>query len=91
MGVAVAAAAMLTLLPGLLLVGGRRAFWPYVPRYGSTSRRERRRLGKARLADRRRHRLVWMGSAAALAVLALGALTLDDSLTTANSFRGSAG
>ena len=36
MGVAVAAAAMLTLLPGLLLVGGRRAFWPYVPRYGST-------------------------------------------------------
>ena len=89
MGVAVAAAAMLTLLPGLLLVGGRRAFWPYVPRYGSPRRRERgvwERLGSW---IERRHRLVWMGSAAALAVLALGALTLDDSLTTANSFRGS--
>jgi RND superfamily putative drug exporter len=89
MGVAVAAAAMLTLLPGLLLVGGRRAFWPYVPRYGSAPRRERgvwERLGSW---IERRHRLVWMGSAAALAVLALGALTLDDSLTTANSFRGS--
>ena len=89
MGVAVAAAAMLTLLPGLLLVGGRRAFWPYVPRYGSAPRRERgvwERLGSW---IERRHRLVWMGSAAALAVLALGALTLDANLTTANSFRGS--
>ena len=89
MGVAVAAAAMLTLLPGLLLVGGRRAFWPYVPRYGSAPRHERgvwERLGSW---IERRHRLVWMGSAATLAVLGLGALTLDDKLTTANSFRGS--
>ena len=31
MGVAVSAAAMLTLLPALLLIGGRRAFWPFVP------------------------------------------------------------
>ena len=32
MGVAVAAIAMLTVLPALLLIGGRRAFWPFVPR-----------------------------------------------------------
>ena len=89
MGVAVAAAAMLTLLPGLLLVGGRRAFWPYVPRYGSASRRERGVWDRLGSWIERRHRLVWMGSAAALAVLALGALTLDANLTTANSFRGS--
>jgi RND superfamily putative drug exporter len=31
---------------------------------------------------------VWIGSAAALAVLALGMVTLDDDLTTANFFRG---
>ena len=31
---------------------------------------------------------MWVGSAAALAVLALGMLTLDDDLTTANFFRG---
>ena len=40
MGVAVAAAAMLTVLPALLLIGGRRAFWPFVPR--STGRVSRR-------------------------------------------------
>ena len=89
MGVAVAAAAMLTLLPGLLLVGGRRAFWPYVPRYGSTPRRERDVWERLGAWIERRHRLVWMGSTAALALLALGALTLDANLTTANSFRGS--
>ena len=89
MGVAVAAAAMLTLLPGLLLVGGRRAFWPYVPRYGSTPRRERDVWERLGAWIERRHRLVWMGSTAALALLALGALTLDANLTTANSFQGS--
>ena len=89
MGVAVAAAAMLTLLPGLLLVGGRRAFWPYVTRCGSAPRRERGVWERLGTWIERRHRLVWMGSTAALAVLALGALTLDANLTTANSFRGS--
>jgi putative drug exporter of the RND superfamily len=89
MGVAVAAAAMLTLLPGLLLVGGRRAFWPYVPRHGSTPRRDRGSWERLGSWINRRHRLVWMGCTAALAVLALGVATLDDSLTTANSFRGS--
>ena len=89
MGVAVAAAAMLTVLPALLLVGGRRAFWPFVPRYGAAAQDPGRgawgRLGRA---IERRHRRAWAGSAAALAVLALGMLTLDDDLTTANFFRG---
>ena len=90
MGVAVAAVAMLTVLPALLLIGGRRAFWPFVPRYGDDSGDSRsgtwRRLGRA---VERRHRRVWVASTAALAVLALGALTLDDDLTTAGFFRGS--
>jgi RND superfamily putative drug exporter len=89
MGVAVAATAMLTVLPALLLVGGRRAFWPFVPRYGAAAQEPGRgawgRLGRA---VERRHRRVWVGSAAALAVLALGMFTLDDDLTTANFFRG---
>ena len=38
MGVAVAAVAMLTLLPALLLIGGRRAFWPFVPRVSWSAR-----------------------------------------------------
>jgi len=89
LGVAVAAAAMLTLLPALLLVGGRRAFWPYVPRYGSAPRRRRSFWEELGSRVERRYRLVWIGSAAGLAALALGALSLDDNLTTANSFRGS--
>ena len=89
MGVGVAGLAMLTLLPTLLLIGGRRAFWPYVPRYGMETRtqgRVWRRLG-AWIAGRPRG--VWVGTVAALAVMSLGILTLDDDLTTANAFRGS--
>ncbi|HLM93481.1 MAG TPA: MMPL family transporter, partial [Gaiellaceae bacterium] len=91
MGVATAAAAMLTLLPGLLLVGGRRAFWPYVPHVGSGALSERRRGVWERLGTwiEGRCRAVWIIAALALGALTLGVLTLDDNLTTANSFRGS--
>ena len=91
MGVSIAAAAMLTLLPGLLLVGGRRAFWPYVPHAGSGALSERRRGVWERLGTwiEGRCRAVWIIAALALGALALGVLTLDDNLTTANSFRGS--
>jgi RND superfamily putative drug exporter len=91
MGVSIAAAAMLTLLPGLLLVGGRRAFWPYVPHVGSGALSERRRGVWERLGTwiEGRCRAVWIIAALALGALALGVLTLDDNLTTANSFRGS--
>jgi RND superfamily putative drug exporter len=91
MGVSIAAAAMLTLLPGLLLVGGRRAFWPYVPHVGSGALGERRRGVWDRLGTwiEGRCRAVWIIAALALGALALGVLTLDDDLTTANSFRGS--
>jgi RND superfamily putative drug exporter len=89
MGVAVAAIAMLTLLPALLLIGGRRAFWPFVPRVGGAVRdRADSAWGRLGAAVERRHRRVWIGSVAALAVLALGMLTLDDDLTTAGFFRG---
>jgi putative drug exporter of the RND superfamily len=89
MGVAVAAVAMLTLLPALLLIGGRRAFWPFVPRAGSERPATAgfwRRLGRT---IERRRRVAWIGTMLALAVLALGTLGVDDDLTTANGFRGS--
>jgi RND superfamily putative drug exporter len=88
MGVAVAALAMVTLLPAFLLIAGRRAFWPFVPRLGSeetTRRGSWRRLGEW---IERRHRPVWIVTALALAAMAFGMLTLDDDLTTANAFRG---
>ena len=89
MGVAVAAAAMLTVLPVFLLIGGRRAFWPFVPRFGAEPPDPLEgRWGRLGLAIERRHRTVWIGSAVALGALALGMTTLDDDLTTATFFRG---
>lgn len=88
MGVAVAATAMVTLLPVFLLIGGRRAFWPFVPRHGSEDTAKHgfwRRLGER---IERRHRPVWIVTALALGAMALGVLTLDDNQTTANAFRG---
>ena len=88
MGVAIAALAMVTLLPTFLLICGRGAFWPFVPRLGSED--TARHGAWRRLGDRidRRHRRVWIVTALGLGALALGVLTLDDDLTTANAFRG---
>jgi putative drug exporter of the RND superfamily len=94
MGVSVAALAMLTVLPALLLVGGRRAFWPYVPRFGSTdsgagdSARRRGFWGRLGAWIERRHRAVSIVTTFGLLALSLGTLTLDSNLTTANAFRG---
>jgi RND superfamily putative drug exporter len=88
MGVAVAALAMLTLLPTFLLIAGRKAFWPFVPKVGSEEQARHgawRRLGEWIEA---RHRVVWIVAVLALGALALGITTLDDDLTTTNAFRG---
>ena len=53
MGVACAALSMLTLLPALLTIFGRRAFWPFVPHTPETSARRRARSPRARGGDRR--------------------------------------
>ena len=89
MGISVAAVAMLTLLPALLLIGGRRAFWPFVPRYGSADAATAgawRRLGEWILPRRRR---VWIVAVLGFLALTLGGLMLDDNLTSTNGFRGS--
>ena len=94
MGVAVAAAAMLTVLPALLLIGGRRAFWPFVPQFDRPGKPENgtswRRGFWGRLGPwiERRHRPVWIVTTLALLAVALGTLTLDSNLTTGNAFRG---
>jgi RND superfamily putative drug exporter len=88
MGVAVAAVAMLTLLPALLLVAGRRAFWPFVPRHGSEDTSSRGPWGRLGGWIERRPRPVWIATTLALAVAALGVASLDDNLTTTNAYRG---
>ena len=89
LGIAVAMLAMLTLLPAMLVIFGRRAFWPFIPRYGDTGADEThgrwRSIGEA---VARRPQRVTIGVVALLGVLSLGLLNFDDGLTQGNSFRG---
>jgi RND superfamily putative drug exporter len=88
MGIAVAMTSMLTLLPALLTVFGRRAFWPFIPRYGTEGADEThgswRRIAEGVARGPRR---VWIGTTAALAVMSLGLVYLNSDLTTGNGFR----
>ncbi|MDQ3676925.1 MAG: MMPL family transporter [Actinomycetota bacterium] len=87
MGIAVAMIAMLTLLPALLVIFGRRAFWPFIPRVGDegsdATHGRWRRVGEKVAARPRR---VWVGTIALLLVMAAGLLNFDDGLTSGNSF-----
>jgi putative drug exporter of the RND superfamily len=90
MGIAVAMITMLTLLPALLAIfGGRKAFWPRIPRYGDSGVDEThgfwRRVGEHVARHPRR---VTAGTVALLLVFALGLLAFNTNLTQANGYRG---
>ena len=93
MGVGIAMISMLTMLPALLVICGRRAFWsPFfdtIPHVGDTGTDEThgtwRRIGERVMASPRR---VWVTGTALLVVLSLGVTQIDTGLTNANSFRG---
>ena len=88
-GVAVALLSMMTLLPALLLIFGRRIFWPVKPAFGTaepTTRGFWAGVGR-RIAIR--PRVVWILTALVLGVMALGLTGLKASgLTAAESFVG---
>src|SRR3954449_13220161 len=94
MGVFLAMVSMLTMLPALLVVCGRRAFWsPFldtIPHVGDAGTDEThgawRRIGE-RVA--RRPRRIWIGGTLLLVLLALNVTQIDTGLTNGNSFRGS--
>ncbi|MEU6877113.1 MMPL family transporter [Streptomyces sp. NPDC046712] len=86
-GVLCALVAMMTLLPALLVVLGRRVFWPLVPAYGSEPKAPRRSLFAAMGGSAGRRPLaVLLTGAATLAALALGALNLPGTLKQEDSF-----
>ncbi|MBA3748693.1 MAG: MMPL family transporter [Solirubrobacterales bacterium] len=89
LGIAVAMVAMLTLLPALLVIVGRRVFWPFIPRHDPAHTSAATAGVWRRLGDRVsvRPRKVWLGVVALLLVLSLGMLNFDDGLTQGNSFR----
>ena len=74
-GVAVAMLVMVTALPALLLLGGRVAFWPFIPRFGSTGSNETQGWWR-RVADRvgRRPRATWVTTALVLGICCFGLL-----------------
>jgi putative drug exporter of the RND superfamily len=93
MGVALAMISMLTMLPALLVIFGRRAFWspffdtiPHVGQQGADETQGTwRRIGE-RVAARPRR--VWLGGTLLLVLLSVNVTQIDTGLTNSNSFRG---
>jgi RND superfamily putative drug exporter len=77
-GIGVTLVVMLTLLPALLVLGGRWAFWPLIPRSG-TPVPEGRVWGRVAGLIGRRARVTWIATTVALLALGLGLTRLDTS------------
>jgi RND superfamily putative drug exporter len=86
-GILCAMAAMLSLLPALLVIFGRRLFWPFVPRLGSTSHDASNVWSRVGRWVERRPRPIWVGTVVLLGILATGLLGLDTNLSQADQFR----
>jgi RND superfamily putative drug exporter len=88
-GVFVALCAMMSLLPALLVICGRWVFWPKRPAYGSAEPTASGFWAHTGRNIAKRPRTVWIGTAVALAVMALGLLSLNaNGLSNKASFRG---
>ncbi|TGA95230.1 MMPL family transporter [Streptomyces sp. MZ04] len=85
-GVLCALAAMLTLLPAVLVLLGRRVFWPLVPAFGSVPKQRRSLFSMMGSSAGRRPLTVLAGGALLLGALALGALNLPGALKQEDSF-----
>jgi putative drug exporter of the RND superfamily len=87
-GIASAFVAMLTLLPAILVIAGRRIFWPFIPRYGDAEEAREGIWDRIGRVISGRPRRVWIGASIVLILMVAGMLTLGDDLTQEESFRG---
>ncbi|MEU1405728.1 MMPL family transporter [Streptomyces sp. NPDC005728] len=85
-GVLCALAAMLTLLPAVLVLLGRRVFWPLVPAVGSTPKARRSLFAAMGSSAGRRPLTVLASGAALLGALALGTLNLPGPVKQLDTF-----
>ena len=76
-GIACALVSMLVLLPAVLALTGRWAFWPFRPAYGSAATGERGLWSRLAAGIGRHSRLVWVLTVLALGGLALGTARLE--------------
>jgi putative drug exporter of the RND superfamily len=90
MGILVALLSQMTFLPALLVIVGRKPFWPYIPHVGDagvdTTHGRWRRIGERVAAHPMR---VLAGTTTLLVVMSFGLLNLSGGLTQSNSFRDS--
>ncbi|MGW0820029.1 MMPL family transporter [Streptomyces sp. NPDC002845] len=85
-GVLAALVAMTTLLPAVLVLLGRRVFWPMIPAFGSRPKERRSLFAAMGTSATRRPAAVLAGGAVLLGALALGTLNLPGSLKQEDSF-----
>ncbi|MEU3251543.1 MMPL family transporter [Streptomyces sp. NPDC006997] len=85
-GVLAALVAMTTLLPAVLVLLGRRVFWPLVPAFGSTPKARRSLFAAMGTSATRRPAVVLAGGAVLLGALALGVLNQPGNLKQEDSF-----
>ncbi|MFI1957092.1 MMPL family transporter [Streptomyces althioticus] len=85
-GVLAALVAMTTLLPAVLVLLGRRVFWPLIPAYGSTPKARRSLFAAMGTSATRRPAAVLTGGAVLLGALVLGTLNLGGDLRQEDAF-----
>lgn len=85
-GVLAALVAMTTLLPAVLVLLGRRVFWPLIPAFGSTPKARRSLFAAMGTSAARRPAIVLAGGAVLLGALALGTLNLSGDLRQEDAF-----
>ena len=86
-GVLCALAAQLTLLPALLLIFGRKLFWPFIPRVGTQGLKEGGAWIRIANGLGRRPRRIWLGTGLILIALCFGLFDLSTGLTQQQGFR----
>ncbi|MCX4531770.1 MMPL family transporter [Streptomyces sp. NBC_00841] len=75
-GILVGLLAMVTLMPALLVICGRWIFWPVKPSYGSAGATKEGLWTRVGTAVSGRPRIVWIGTALVLGVMAIGVFGL---------------
>ncbi|CAL9446660.1 Apo-petrobactin exporter [Streptomyces sp. enrichment culture] len=85
-GVLAALVAMTTLLPAVLVLLGRRVFWPLIPAFGSEPRARRSLFAAMGTSATRRPAAVLAGGGVLLGALALGTLNLSGGIRQEDSF-----
>ncbi|MEU0831162.1 MMPL family transporter [Streptomyces sp. NPDC005969] len=86
-GILVGLLAMVTLMPALLVICGRWIFWPVKPSYGSAVATDAGLWTRVGTAVSGRPRIVWIGTALVLGVMAIGVFGLKaDGLSAQDQF-----